>query len=211
MRQKGKIAELALGYGGSVGALKAMGALEMGLEETELKPLVNSWRRANPAVTAFWWDVDRAVHQLIKTGAPQRLPQYQGLMFRKEGPLMRLRLPSGRELSYARPRLEWDNSITYEGIIQDKGGWGRIETYGPKIVENIVQAIARDCLAESMRRLEAEGVPIVFHVHDEVICEVPRNRHTKEELADIMGKPIDWAPGLPLKADAYECEYYRKD
>lgn len=209
MRQKGKIAELALGYGGSVGALIAMGALNMGLEEKELKPLVNSWRTANPHINKFWWNTDAAVKLLLRTKRPQRLPH--GMAIRKEGPLMRLRLPSGRELSYVRPKLHPDDSITYEGIIQDRGGWGEIPTYGPKVVENIVQATARDCLAESMKRLEALGIPIVFHVHDEVICEVPEDSYTAQEIADIMGKPIDWAPGLPLRADAYECHYYKKD
>lgn len=209
MRQKGKIAELALGYGGSVGALKSMGALEMGLEEKELKPLVNSWRSANPHITGFWWTTDAAVKRLLNTKIHQKLPH--GMMLRKEGPLMRLRLPGGRELSYVKPKLDQEDNITYEGIIQERGGWGRIETYGPKVVENIVQATARDCLAVSMRRLEAKGIPIVFHVHDEVICEVPENSWTSEELAAIMGEPIDWAEGLPLKADAYECHYYRKD
>lgn len=209
MRQKGKIAELALGYGGSVGALIAMGALNMGLEENELKPLVNSWRRANPRITKFWWDTDRAVKLTLRTKAPQRMPH--GMALRIEGPFLRLKLPSGRELSYVRPKLHPDDTITYEGIIQDSGGWGEINTYGPKIVENIVQATARDCLAESMRRLEARGIDIVFHVHDEVICEVPENLYEAEDIAEIMGEPISWAPGLPLNADAYECYYYKKD
>ena len=133
------------------------------------------------------------------------------IAIRLEDNFLRLRLPSGRELSYVNPKLHYGEDITYEGIIQDRGGWGEINTYGPKIVENIVQATARDCLAESMRRLEAEGIPIVFHVHDEVICEVPENAYSAEDVAEIMGKPIDWAPGLPLNADAYECHYYKKD
>lgn len=208
MRQKGKIAELALGYGGSVGALKNMGALEMGLQEDELKPLVDSWRAANPAITKFWWDTDRAVKKTIVTGAPMRLNW--GILLRREGPLLKLRLPSGRELSYVSPRVINDN-ITYEGTVQSSGLWGRIESYGPKFVENIVQATARDCLAESMKRLEALDLPIVFHVHDEVICEVPEGKSSADEIAAIMGEPISWAPGLPLKAAAYECTYYRKD
>lgn len=209
MRQKGKIAELALGYGGSVGALAAMGALDMGLEEKELKPLVNSWRTANPHITEFWWNTDKAAKITLRTKKPQSL-QY-GVGFRKEGPLLRLRLPSGRELSYVHPAIDAEDNITYEGIIQASGGWGKINTYGPKIVENIVQATARDCLAESMKRLEQAGIPIVFHVHDEVICEVPVNGYTAEDIADIMGQSVDWAQGLPLKADAYECDYYKKD
>ena len=208
MRQKGKIAELALGYGGSVGALIAMGALMMGLEENELKPLVDSWRRANPRITKLWWNTDSAVKLVLKTRKPQIMPH--GMAIRKDGPLMRFRLPSGRELSYVRPKLDHEENITYEGIIQD-GGWGTINTYGPKVVENIIQATARDCLAEAMRRLEARGIEIVFHVHDEVICEVPENAYTAQDIADLMGEPISWAPGLPLRADAYECHYYKKD
>ncbi len=208
MRQKGKIAELALGYGGSVGALKSMGALEMGLEEEELKPLVNSWRAANPAIKKFWWDTDAAARKTIQTKAPTKLPF--GMGFRKQGPLLKLRLPNGRELSYVKPRIVED-SITYEGTIQSSGGWGRIESYGPKLVENIVQATARDCLAVAIDRLERAGFPVVFHVHDEVICEVPIGVSSAEEISAIMSEPIEWAQGLPLKADAYECEYYRKD
>ena len=209
MRQKGKIAELALGYGGSVGAMKSMGALAMGLAESELKPIVNSWRAANKAITKFWWDTDAAVRRCITSKAPVDLPH--GMRLRRQGPLMRLRLPNGRELSYVKPRLDADDNITYEGTIQSSGGWGRIESYGPKFVENIVQATARDCLAEAMFRLEAAGFPIVFHVHDEVICEVPNGVSSAKELGNLMGEAIPWAAGLPLRADAYECEYYRKD
>lgn len=209
MRQKGKIAELALGYGGSVGAMKNMGALEMGLTEDELKPIVNSWRAANRSITKLWWDTDAAVRRCIQTKAPVDLPH--GMRLRKQGPLLRLRLPNGRELSYVKPRIDEDDNITYEGTIQSSGGWGRIESYGPKFVENIVQATARDCLAEAMFRLERAGFPIVFHVHDEVICEVPNGVSSAKELGALMGQPISWAPGLPLRADAYECEYYRKD
>jgi len=208
MRQKGKIAELALGYGGSVGALKSMGALEMGLVEDELKPLVNSWRAANPAITKFWWDTDAAARKTIQTKVPTTLPYDMG--FFKKGPLLKLRLPNGRELSYVKPAIVED-SITYEGNIQSSGAWGRIESYGPKLVENIVQAVARDCLAEAICRLENNGFPVVFHVHDEVICEVPEGVSSAEELSAIMSEPIAWADGLPLRADAYECEYYRKD
>jgi len=263
MRQKGKIAELALGYGGSVGALKAMGALDMGLQENELKPLVDSWRAANRNITNLWWAVDKAAKSCVKYGDHQAIKGggwsvksrwavyfygcykgetlavseeqaicnvrfrenllygdmadfyaeeiYEGprLAVRMDGMLMRILLPSGREISYAKPKIEGED-LTYEGQIQ-AGGWGRIETYGPKLVENIIQAISRDCLAESMNRLETAGIPIVFHVHDEVICEVPQDGPSAEDIAQIMGKPITWAPGLPMKADAYECQYYRKD
>lgn len=208
MRQKGKIAELALGYGGSVGAMKSMGALEMGLAEEELKPIVNSWRAANKAITKFWWDIDAAARQTIQAKEPARLPH--GMGFYKKGPLLKLILPNGRELSYVKPAIV-DDSITYEGTLQSSGAWGRIESYGPKLVENIVQATARDCLAVAIDRLENAGFPVVFHVHDEVICEVPNNVSSAKELGAIMSEPIDWAPGLPLRADAYECEYYRKD
>lgn len=208
MRQKGKIAELALGYGGSVGALKSMGALAMGLEESELKPLVDRWRQANRAITKFWWDTDAAARKTIQTKAPSVLPHDIG--FVKEGPLLRLRLPNHRQLSYVKPAIIND-SITYEGTIQSSGGWGRIESYGPKLVENIVQATARDCLAEAIDRLENNGFPVVFHVHDEVICEVPESFGSAKEVSEIMAEPISWAPELPLKADAYECDYYKKD
>lgn len=208
MRQKGKIAELALGYGGSVGAMKAMGALAMGLDESELKPIVNSWRAANKAITKFWWDTDAAARRTIQTREPTRLPH--GMGFYKKGPLLKLVLPNGRELSYVKPAIVDDN-ITYEGTLQSSGAWGRIESYGPKLVENIVQATARDCLAVAIDRLEKAGLPVVFHVHDEVICEVPIGESSAEELSAIMSEAIDWAVGLPLKADAYECAYYRKD
>ena len=196
------------GYGGSVGALKAMGALEMGLQENELKPLVDSWRAANRNITNLWWAVDKAAKACVKYRDRQAI-KGETLAVRMDGMLMRILLPSGREISYAKPKIEGDD-LTYEGQIQ-AGGWGRIETYGPKLVENIIQATSRDCLAESMRRLETAGIPIVFHVHDEVICEVPQDGPSAEDIAQIMGKPITWAPGLPMKADAYECQYYRKD
>lgn len=208
MRQKGKIAELALGYGGSVGAMKSMGALEMGLTEPELKPIVDSWRAANKMITKFWWDTDSAARKTINSRLPSKLPYDMG--FSQEGPLLRLKLPNGRMLSYVKPKIV-DDSITYEGTLQTSGAWGRIESYGPKLVENIVQAVARDCLAEAILRLEQNGFPVVFHVHDEVICEVPESRGSAKELSEMMGEPIPWAPGLPLRADAYECEYYRKD
>lgn len=213
LRQKGKIAELALGYGGAEGALRSMGALDMGIAEEELRPLVDQWRGANPHVTKFWWKVDECMRKLIRTGSAQIVRP--GIRMRKTGPLLRIELPSGRELSYVSPRLEYDGTrenITYMGTIQGKGSWGRIETYGPKIVENIVQAVARDCLAESMQQLTRRyNVRIVFHVHDEVICEVGESDISLEQIAAVMGEPISWAVGLPLNADAYECDFYRKD
>lgn len=211
LRQKGKIAELALGYGGAEGALKAMGALNMGLEEQELRPLVSQWREANPRITKFWWHVDECARKLIRTGTAQTVQS--NLKMRKTGPLLRIQLPSGRELAYVSPRIDEGDNITYKGTIQGTGGWGRIETYGPKLVENIVQATARDCLAESMRRLSSVGVKIVFHVHDEVICEVDASEADLQlkMISALMGEPIDWAPGLPMRADGYTCGYYKKD
>lgn len=206
MRQKGKIAELALGYGGSIGALINMGALRMGLTEPELLPLVKAWRIANPNIVQYWWAADKAMRYTIRTGQTQKLDLVQ---FRKEGPILRLRLPSGRELSYVKPSVV-DDQITYAGQDQATQKWGRVESYGPKIVENIIQATARDCLAVAIHRLETRGFKIVFHVHDEVICEVRNGRSSADEISEIMSEPIDWAQGLPLRADAYECEYYRK-
>ena len=208
MRDKGKVAELALGYGGSVGALIAMNALNMGLKEEELKPLVNTWRAANKAITKFWWDCDGAMRDTLMNKT--RVTLKQGVTFYLQGPLLRIQLPSGRSLSYVKPRIRNDK-LMYEGNLKDSGGWGLVDTYGPKIVENIVQAVARDCLAVAIMRLETKGIPVVFHVHDEVIVEVPKGKYTPEEISDIMGQPIDWAKGLPLRADAYRCDYYRKD
>lgn len=208
MRQKGKIAELALGYGGSVGALKSMGALNMGLTESELKPLVMKWRGANPAITSFWWETEAAMKRTIETRAITRLDH--NIQFRYEKPLLRLRLPNGRELSYVKPRLI-DNEITYEGNFQTSGSWGRINSYGPKVVENIVQATSRDCLAHVMLKLESYGYPVVFHVHDEVILEIPIGKSSVKEIEEIMSENIFWAKDLPLRASAYECDYYRKD
>lgn len=208
MRQKGKIAELALGYGGSVGALKSMGALEMGLTEDELLPLVKKWRAANGRICDFWWDTDYAVRDLIRSGAPQKLPW--GMSVFKDGPLMKLKLPSGRCLSYVRPRIQGED-IVYDGIIQKTSQWGPVESYGPKFVENIVQATARDCLADAITALESRGYRVVFHVHDEVILDVPKDKGSLEEVSDLMTKGFSWHLGLPLKVDTYECEYYRKD
>lgn len=202
-RQKGKIAELALGYGGAVGAMKSMGALDMGLAEEELQPIVDSWRAANPAIVRYWHTVEQAARRAIITKQPVKLEH--NIYFYIDKALLRLRLPSGRELSYAYPRLE-DNTIVYEGL--NLGRWERIETYGAKLVENIVQAVARDCLAEAMLRLERKGYRIVFHVHDEIICE---GEGDIQEMLNIITAPISWAEGLPLAADAFECEYYRKD
>lgn len=212
LRQKGKIAELALGYGGSVGALKSMGALEMGLTEDELKPLVDSWRTSNPAITHFWRSVEKAAVDAVN-GIPSRLDN--GISFYRSGGLLFVGLPSGRAIAYAQPQIRENKfgrpALTYMGVNQSKKSWERLETFGGKLVENIVQAYARDCLAESMIRLEDRGFRIVFHVHDEVIIDAPKGIGSADEIAEIMGEPISWAAGLPLRADAYETDFYRKD
>ena len=211
IRQKGKIAELALGYGGSVGALPAMGALDMGVAEDELEPLVKAWRAANPNITELWWDVDHAALKAVKDKTSQTVGQ---LHFECTSGILFITLPSGRKLSYIKPRIGLNKfgreGITYEGIGVNKR-WCRIDTYGPKLVENIVQGVARDLLAEAMIRVAQAGYEIVMHVHDEIVVEVPIGIGTIEEMCSIMSRQPEWAIGLPLRADGYECEYYRKD
>ncbi len=213
LRQKGKIAELALGYGGGVGALESMGALKMGLTEDELPPLVKTWRAANPKITQLWWDVDNAAMTAVQERRTVKL-QY-GLTFFCEGGYLFIRLPSGRKLAYANPRIvdgKFDKpALVYDGVDQTKKTWGKIDTYGPKLVENIVQAISRDCLAVSMQRLDEAGHQIRMHVHDEVIVDSPWDEDALPEITEIMGRQIDWAPGLPLRAEAYETNFYKKD
>ena len=210
LRQKGKIAELALGYGGGVGALKAMGALEMGVKEEELQPLVDAWRAANPMICRLWWDVDKAVKASVRKNMKFRLG---ALTFICMDGMLYIRLPSGRHLAYVKPRLEVNRfgseSVKYMGLNASKK-WDLIESYGPKFVENIVQGIARDLLAEAMRRLEMSRFRIVAHVHDEVIIEAEL-RDSVEEICRIMGECPPWAKGLILRADGYECQTYRKD
>lgn len=212
LRQKGKIAELALGYGGSAGALISMGALDMGLHEDELPELVEMWRTSNPAIVRFWRTVQDATMDAIK-GKPRRLPH--GISFIREAGILFIGLPSGRRIAYVKPEIGENRfggkSITYMGMDQTSKKWTRLETWGGKLVENIVQAFARDCLAESIMKLDKAGYRVVFHVHDEVILDEPKDRSSAQEVAALMGQPIEWAPGLPLNADAYECEYYRKD
>lgn len=212
LRQKGKIAELALGYGGSVGALTSMGALKMGLTEEELPPLVESWRAANPRIVGLWKAVERAALDAVRD-KPSTLPH--GLSFVKQAGILFIGLPSGRRLAYVKPRIGTNRfgspSLTYMGTNQTKRTWERLETFGGKLVENIVQAFARDCLAESIIRLEDAGYEINFHVHDEVVLDVPIGYGSADEVAQIMGRPIEWAPGLPLRAEAFETEFYRKD
>jgi DNA polymerase len=210
LRQKGKIAELALGYGGSVGALKAMGALNMGVPEEELKPLVDAWRQANTRIVQFWWDVDSAVKTCVKQHMPT---ETHGIRFLYRSGVLLISLPSGRQLVYVKPRISENRfggeSVTYEGVSSMKK-WDRIESYGPKFVENIVQAAARDILTEAMLRLDAAGYRIVMHVHDEVVIEAPESS-SLEDICSIMGQTPAWADELLLRADGYTCDFYKKD
>ena len=208
LRQKGKIAELALGYGGSVGALKSMGALEMGLAEEELQPLVSAWRDSNPSITEFWWAVDRAVKECIKKRMPT---ETHGIRFSYESGMLFITLFSGRRLGYVKPRIRENQfggeSVTYMGVGGTKK-WERLESYGPKFVENIVQAVSRDILCYAMRTLK--NCAIVAHVHDEVIIEADP-RMSFPAVCEQMGRTPPWAKGLLLRADGYECSFYQKD
>ena len=208
LRQKGKIAELALGYGGSVGALKSMGALEMGLAEEELQPLVNAWRQSNPHIVRFWWDVDTAVKKVIRERHPQEV---KGVKFFYQSGMLFILLPSGRMLSYVKPRMGENRfggeSVTYEGVGSTKK-WERTESYGPKFVENIVQATSRDILMYAIKTLRC--CSIVAHVHDEIIVEADPDM-SLEVLCQQMGRVPPWAEGLILRADGYVCDFYRKD
>ena len=210
LRQKGKIAELGLGYGGAAGALVSMGALDMGLSEDDLPPLVAAWRRANPHITQFWWDVDKAAVEAVMKRAKTRAGR---IGFEYRSGILFVMLPSGRKLAYVKPRMAVNKfgreGLTYEGILENKK-WGRIETYGPKLVENIVQGTARDLLAEAMLRVEKRGYPIVMHCHDEIIAEVPEGMGSVEEMCEVMAVRPSWAEGLPLRADGYECPFYQK-
>lgn len=208
LRQKGKIAELACGYGGSVGALKAMGALDMGITEEELGNLVQSWRSANPHIVDFWWQVDGAVKTTIK----QRIPVWvNNIRFFCQSGMLFIELPSGRRLSYVKPQIGENQfggeSVTYEGIGTTKK-WERLESYGPKFVENIVQGISRDILCYAMQTLRC--CAIVGHVHDELIIECPKDTSV-DAICEEMGRTPPWAEGLLLRADGYECDFYKKD
>lgn len=208
LRQKGKIAELALGYGGSVGALKSMGALEMGLAEEELQPLVDAWRGSNPMITQFWWDVDRAVKDCIRQRGST---ETHDLCFDYRSAMLFITLPSSRRLAYVKPRIGENQfggeSVTYMGVGGTKK-WERLESYGPKFVENIVQGTARDILCYAMRTLR--NCAIVAHVHDEIIIEADQ-RMSVDAVCEQMGRTPPWAKGLKLRADGYECEFYQKD
>lgn len=218
LRQKGKVAELALGYQGSTGALIKMGALDMGLTEAELPDIVNRWRDANKRIRDLWYSMEAAAVQVIQTGQPVGL---RSLVLAREMDagnnldFLTIRLPSGRKLYYAHPSLgqnQWGKpSITYMGMDQTTKKWKLIETYGGKLVENCVQAIARDCLAEAIERLEAANYPVVFHVHDEVVVECAAERASLDDIAAIMGQPVSWAPDLPLGADGWVGAFYKKD
>lgn len=214
LRQKGKVAELALGYQGSKGALLAMGALKMGLNEDELPELVAAWRNSNSKIVKLWSDVEKAAIATVKDKTSVTIQH--GIEFSFESGIFFIKLPSGRKLSYVRPSIDIDERfnkpmITYEGAEQGTKQWGRLKTYGGKLVENIVQAIARDCLAEAMIRLDEADYKIVMHIHDEVVLDVPYGFGSLEDVGEIMGTPISWAKGLPLRADAFETNYYKKD
>ncbi len=208
LRQKGKIAELALGYGGSVGALKSMGALEMGLAEEELPPLVSAWRDSNPSITEFWWAVDRTVKECVKKRMPT---ETHGIRFDYQSGMLFITLFSGRRLAYVKPRIGENQfggeSVTYMGVGGTKK-WERLESYGPKFVENIVQAVSRDILCYAMQTLR--NCSIVAHVHDEIIIEANR-RMSLPAVCEQMGRTPPWAKGLLLRADGYECSFYKKD
>ena len=208
LRQKGKIAELALGYGGSVGALTAMGALDMGLSEDELQPLVDSWRASNPNIVQFWWDVDRCVKTAIKQ---RTATETHGIRFIYQSGMLFIALPSGRRLCYVKPKIGENKfggeSVTYEGVGTNKK-WERIESYGPKFVENIVQAISRDILCHALRTLS--HCFIVGHVHDELIIETPMDADLNA-ICEQMGRTPKWIDGLLLRADGYETAFYKKD
>ena len=209
-RAKGKVASLACQYGGSSGALVSMGALDMGLTEEELPPLVAAWRKANPHMVQFWWDVDAAA---VKAVTEKQKTKVGKIIFEYKSGILFITLPSGRKLSYVKPRMAVNkfgrDGLTYEGISENKK-WSRIETYGPKLVENIVQGTARDLLAEAMLRVEEKGYPIVMHCHDEIIAEVPEGTGSVDEMCEVMAVQPEWAEGLPLRADGYQCSFYQK-
>ena len=227
-RQKGKISELALGYQGGAGALKTMGALEMGLKEDELEPIKEAWRAANPEIVQFWYACERSAKEAVMGKKLVSLPiagKRASLVFDYESGFLTVQLPSKRKLYYVKPRIEIEDllrekfvvaragSLTYEGQDQKTKQWTRLSTYGGKLVENITQAVARDCLAESMLALDAAGYTQLATVHDEIIMEANRwnDSCTLKEAEEIMGKAIDWAPGLPLRGDGFETNYYMKE
>ncbi len=218
LRQKGKVAELALGYQGGKNALITMGALDMGIPEDDLGDIVNRWREANPRIKELWYKAEAAAVQVTQDGGYVGL---NGLVFAREidydkgTDYMTIALPSGRKLYYSEPKLGLNRfggqAITFSGVDQTSGKWQRKETYGGKLVENIVQAIARDCLAQAITRLEAAGLKIVFHIHDEVVIDAPPGGAGLKDVINIMANPIPWAPGLPLGADGWTGDYFKKE
>jgi len=218
LRQKGKIAELALGYQGSTGALITMGALNMGLTEDELPDIVSRWRQSNKRIVDLWYKIGGAAIDTMQTGQATGV---NGVIFAREGDFengqdfLTIRLPSGRKLFYVKPFLapnQWDrDALFYQGMDQTTKKWVNLQTYGGKLVENIVQAIARDCLAVAIDRLAYEGYEVVMSVHDEVIIDCPVEQADLERINAIMGAPIEWAPGLLLNAEGYITNYYKKD
>jgi DNA polymerase len=214
LRQKGKVSELALSYGGSIGALTAMGALDMGIPESELPELVSAWRRANPKIVSAWRKVEQAALMAVKDKTSvvvpvEALDGYGGITFTCRSGILFVRLPSGRSLAYVRPQIETgkfgNDCVSYEGY--ENGRWSRVQTFGGKIWENVVQAVSRDCLAVALGRVDALGYDIAFHVHDEIVCvggDLAR-------MITAMTEPIEWASGLLLKADGYCTRYYQKE
>lgn len=215
LRQKGKVAELALGYQGSAGALIQMGALKMGLSEEELPDLVKQWRTANPKIVQFWYDTEAAVMEAIANKSIVKIKDNLKAIY-KSGFLF-LELPSGRRLAYVKPKIvdhekfSGKQKIVYQQLNPTTYQWEDTDTYGGKLVENIVQATARDCLAYSMLKLDQAGYKIVMHIHDEIVIEIEEEREELEKVTALMGQEIPWAKGLPLRADGYECQYYMKD
>lgn len=219
-RQKGKVATLALGYQGGTGSLISMGALRSGLQEDELPDIVERWRRANPAIVQFWYTVDAAAREAVKTG--NRIELLDGrLAFARECDpandldFLTIRLPNNRKLYYAKPHMSTNRfgqpSLGYWGMDQKSKKWGRLETYGGKLAENITQAVARDCLAEAVDRLEVAGYPVVFHIHDEVVIDAPAEKARLEDVVRIMSRVPSWAEGLPLNAEGWTNEFFKKD
>lgn len=214
LRAKGKVATLACGYQGGVNALITMGALKSGIPEEELQGLVDQWREANPNIVKLWYKVEKAAVKAVKEKTTVRVAH--GVQYRYKSGILFADLPSGRSLAYMNARIKPDpnfnkDGLVFDGMDQVKKKWMSHRTYGGRLVENLVQAISRDCLAVSMMRVDAEGFEIDMHVHDELIADVEIGRGSVEELTEIMGRPIDWAPGLPLSAAGYECDFYQKD
>jgi len=214
-RDKGKVAELALGYQGAVGALSQMGAARMGISEAEMQDIVQRWRKKSPRIESFWRELEEAAVQAV--ALQKRIRIRSNIVFDCDGDFMTITLPSGRSLYYHSPRLiknPWGrNAVQYKGSQAGDSGWTYLDTYGGKLAENITQAVARDVLAISMLRADTEGFQIVMHVHDEMVCEAPlvNAEQQLQTLCDIMAQPIEWAKGLPLSADGYVTPFYKKD